>query len=161
MTADPSEPSRGAEAATSKALELLARRAHFRSQLAAKLAARGFPPAAVQEALDGLCERGYLDDRAAARQWAEGAARHHRYGPRRLRAELLARGVEAEVADEAVAAALGAGEREQARAAAARFRGSDPAALARHLDRKGFSKPIILEIVRGFGGEAADPDPEP
>ncbi|MGH9464188.1 MAG: hypothetical protein ACRD0X_00980, partial [Thermoanaerobaculia bacterium] len=65
-----------------------------------------------------------------------------------------------EIAAEAVAAA-GPGERELALAVAGRFRGSGATALARHLDRKGFSKSIILEIIRGFGREAPDSDPEP
>ncbi len=144
-----------AGSAAAKALELLGRRAHFRAELEAKLAARGFPAAAVEEAMGRLAERGYLDDRAAARLWVEAAQRKG-YGPRRLRAELVRRGVEAEIAAEAVAAVIGAGERERALAVAGRFRGSDPAALARHLDRKGFSKPIILAIVGKFPRQDAE-----
>jgi regulatory protein len=160
VTLEPAEQERGAEAAYAKAVELLAHRPHFEAELKAKLEARGFGEAAVAAALARLVERGYLDDRAAARQWAEGAVARKGYGSRRLRAELAARGVDPEIAAEAVAAACSTGERERALAAAGRFRGSDPKALARHLDRKGFSTSVILEIVDRFRRAAPDRDSE-
>jgi regulatory protein len=157
---DPPELERAAQAAYAKAVELLGRRTHFRAEVASKLERRGFPPAAVAEALDRLVERGYLDDREAAREWMAGALRRGR-GPRRLRSELAARGVGAEIVGEVVSGLSGEAERELARQAAARFRGRGAAALARHLDRRGFSKAVILEIVRGLGPGAGDPDREP
>jgi SOS response regulatory protein OraA/RecX len=50
---------------------------------------------------------------------------------------------------------------ERARAAAARWRrsgGSDPDALARHLDRKGFARHAIFRVLREFAPDAPTPD---
>ncbi|MGH9380269.1 MAG: regulatory protein RecX, partial [Thermoanaerobaculia bacterium] len=54
-----------------KALDLLARRAHFRAELRQKLERRDFSAAAVDEALGRLAEEGHLDDPATARAFVE------------------------------------------------------------------------------------------
>jgi regulatory protein len=102
-----------------------------------------------------LTARGYLDDAAFARHWV--AARTSRgYGPARLRAELLARGVPAPL----IAAALTAGddgsELERARAVARRRlpalqrrdRARAAARLRDHLLRRGFAAPLVARVVR-------------
>lgn len=137
-----------------KAADLLSRRDHFRSELERKLLQRGFPPEVVETALERLTELRYLDDGAAARRWAAAAVERKGFGPRRLLVELTRRGVGQEDARVAVDAALPDGESAAARKAAARFRrAGDPAAVARHLERKGFSSGVIIEILEGLESE--------
>ncbi len=85
------------------ALRALGRRDHSESELAGKLVAKGFSPAAVTDAVIRLKAAGYLDDRRFARQWADSALRNRRgFGPR-IRQELLRRGVAEGVVAEALA----------------------------------------------------------
>jgi regulatory protein len=150
----PEEPPRDLQAALAKAADLLARRDHFRAELARKLAQRAFPAEVVARALDRLGELGHLDDATAARRWAEGAVERKGFGPRRLLAELTRRGVAEEDARAAAAGAFPEGERAVARRVAARCRRPDDrAAVARHLDRKGFSSDVIIEILGGLESE--------
>jgi len=136
--------------------------------LAAKLAQRRFPPDEVAAALDRLAAQGYLDDRATARRFVAGRAEERGEGVHRLRGELLKRGVEPLVADEVLAELLPEDDREAARDAASRFLRSgrqEPAALARHLARKGFSRRAIVELLREQPGgpdfDDADLGPDP
>ena len=76
------------------------------------------------------------------------------YGPLRMRAELERRGAPAEEAETAVAELFVEGEEEAARKAAERWlarRAPGPgaqAALARHLNRKGFTTGTVLRLAR-------------
>ncbi len=101
--------------------------------------------------------RGYVDDRAFALAWADSRARGRALGSRRLRQELLAKGVARPLVDEAVAAACGAVDEEaRARAAAARrlaaLGPSAPGPAARRLGayllRRGFSGDLVRRVVR-------------
>jgi regulatory protein len=133
-----------------KAQELLARRPHFRRELAVKLASRKFSAEEIETALTRLAEQGYLDDLEHAFDLARGPLQRKGYGPRRLRHELERRGAPEEVVDAVVAAILADGELAPARQAAERWlsRGrADWQALARHLDRKGYSKGVILRVI--------------
>ncbi|MGB6641572.1 MAG: RecX family transcriptional regulator, partial [Thermoanaerobaculia bacterium] len=75
-----------------KAQELLARRPHFRRELAVKLASRKFSPEEVETTLARLAEQGYLDDLEHAFDLARGPLQRKGFGPRRLRYELERRG---------------------------------------------------------------------
>lgn len=138
--------------AEDKALELLTRRAHFRRELATKLGRRGYPEEEIDRALDRMTGYGYLDDRATARQWVEARLARGPEGRRRLAAELSRRGADSEVAAEVLREVLPDDDRPAAREAAERWlrrrSGSPkPEALARHLDRKGFSQGAIWEVL--------------
>jgi len=143
-----------------KAVQLLAARPHFRWELQRKLAARAFPAEEVEAALDRLTAEGYLDDRKAAESLI--ASRLSRgEGRLRLAAELARRGAEPAAAAAALDALLPEDDLEAARAAATRWagrgseRGGNPAALARHLARKGFSRRAIVQLSREAGSETA------
>ena len=141
-----------------RACDLLAQRPHFRAELAAKLARRGYAPEEAGAALDRLAEQGYLDDGAAARGFVASRLARGGLGRERLRAELTKRGA----APAAVAAALAelpADEVPAARAAAARWHGRTPQALARHLAGKGFSRHAIFAVLKDRPA-AAGLDPE-
>jgi regulatory protein len=144
--------------AYAKAVDLLARRAHFGAQLSDKLARRGYPAEEVEEALARLRRHGYLDDRAAARDFAAGRLAREPLGRRRLAADLARRGAPAEVVAEVLDELLPDDDRAAARAAAetwlARRRNPDRAALARHLERRGFSPAAIWSALD------AVPEPE-
>jgi regulatory protein len=140
-----------------KAAQLLASRPHFRRELALKLVSRQFPEDEIEAALDRLTAEGYLDDRAAAEGFITSRLSRGAEGRLRLAAELSRRGAPSEVAEAALAALLPADDLPAAREAAARWEsrgGGDPAALARHLARKGFSRRAIVLVSREAGSEA-------
>lgn len=157
--------------ALEKAVELLAARPHFRRELAAKLAARGYAEEEAAAALDRLEGDGYLDDRRQAEDFVALRLERRNEGPGRLRAELERRGVEPGLAAEVVRrrapeADEAAGAREAADAWRRRRRSpagetaAENGALARHLARKGFSPRVIFTVLRD-GRETEDWDPEP
>jgi regulatory protein len=139
-------------------VRLLAARAHFRAEVARKLAARGYPAEEIAPALDRLSAEGYLDDAAAAKGFVAARLGKGALGRARLAAELQARGAGPE-AVEAALAELPSDDLPAAREAAARYVRSersgkgDPAALARHLSRKGFSRRAIVALLRETGSE--------
>jgi regulatory protein len=138
-----------------KAAQLLAARPHFRQELEVKLLQRGYPREEIEPTLGRLESQGYLDDRAAARSFVE-SRRNRGEGRARLRAELLRRGAPEEAVEEALAELTPEDDLPAARAAAARWErqgGRDPRALARHLDRKGFSRRAIVAVLAARGDE--------
>jgi regulatory protein len=135
-----------------KALQLLAARAHFRRELGAKLAQRGYPSGEIEAALDRLTEQRYLDDGATAKVFVESRRGRTSEGRARLRAELLKRGAPEEAIDAALAELTPEDDTPAAREAAESWRrkgGVDPRALARHLERKGFSRRAIVAVLDG------------
>ncbi len=145
-----------------QAAKLLGLRPHFRRQLAQKLAQRGYERDEIDAALDRLTEHGYLDDAKLAREFAERRAEQGGEGARRVRAELVRRGADAGVIEEAVSGAIPTDDREAALETARRWLGrngaGDGQALARHLDRKGFSRRAILRALRELGSDLELPD---
>jgi regulatory protein len=135
-----------------KALQLLATRAHFRRELDAKLRQRGFPGEEIEAALAKLTEQGYLDDRATARVFVESRQGRASEGRSRLRAELIKRGAPDDAVEAALAELTPEDDLPAARDAAESWRrkgGLDPRALARHLERKGFSRRAIVSVLNG------------
>ena len=139
-----------------KALDLIARRAHFCEELRRKLEARGFDREKIDGVISRLVEERYLDDRAAAKGLVKGSLRRKGYGPLRVRMELTKRGLDEDLAAEIVREAFADGEAELARRTAERWLrgrkgatkpGSDRDALARHLARKGFGSATILSLL--------------
>src|SRR6185436_1500892 len=130
------------------AVRLLAPRPHFRAELEAKLAQRGYPAEEIAAALDRLATEGYLDDVRTARDFVAHRLERQAEGRLRLEAELVRRGAPRE----AIASALAQvpeDDLEAAREAAEKWgrgRKPDPAALARHLARKGFSRRAIFAV---------------
>ena len=156
------EPGSGRRDAFAVALDLLARRPHFRAELARKLLARGFEGDEVGAALARAAELGYLDDEGLATAYAAELAGRKGLGRARVGRELARRGAP-EAAVERVAGEVDAeAELGRARDAAARWargRVGDGAALARHLDRKGFARHVIFSVLKEFAADAGDPPP--
>lgn len=139
-----------------KALDLVGRRPHFQRELQRKLLDRGFPTHEVDSALDDLVRLGLLDDFQHARDLAAGSMTRKGFGPRRMRFELQRRGVEESTAESVVSEIFQDPEEESRRAleTAEKMgqRGPDSKdRLARQLDRKGYSKSVILRVLSGLG----------
>ena len=141
-----------------KAVDLLARRPHFKRELERKLSARGFGSPEIEEVRERLEAGGLLDDLECSKGLVEGVWRRRGYGPLRMRAELERRGVESRIIDTVL--------RDSARheldlaeeTARRRLRASRPSrdALARHLSRKGYSGEVIYEVLSRLDGELGD-----
>jgi regulatory protein len=146
-----------------KAAGLLASRPHFRAELAAKLRQRGFPAGDIAAALDRLAAQGYLDDARTAADFVAHRRARGAEGKLRLKAELVKRGAPAEVIEAALADLGDEDDLEGAREAAARWARAgkqDPAALARHLARKGFSRRAIVAVLNASPGGPPEEDLE-
>lgn len=147
----------GAAAAHEAALRLLAHRPRAERELAARLRRRGFPAATVEAEVARLRRAGLLDDERFARAWVESRAGRGRL---LLRRELLARGVPAGLAGEAVAAvddretALALARRHAPRLAGLEF-GRFRARLGGFLARRGIGHEEIDEAVRAAWEETA------
>lgn len=134
-----------------RALRLLARREHSRTELARKLAPHAESAAALDAVLDDLQERQLLSDERYVDMRLRSRA--GRLGNARLAYELRTQGIAAELVD----AALAAGEDELTRARRVwqgKF-GDDPvdasgrARQIRFMQSRGFSATTIRRLVRG------------
>lgn len=156
----PPSPSRSkkvldAKSARAVAYDLLARRAWSRRDLTVRLRHRGAPDEVAREVVAELEERGYVDDPAFARQWAEGRARS--LGSYRLRNELGRRGIARPLADAAVGDAFGEGAEAARALEAARKRlpalmkrnpNRAPVKLRDFLLRRGYPAEVVSSVVR-------------
>ncbi|MDP1535650.1 MAG: recombination regulator RecX [Burkholderiales bacterium] len=141
-----------------RALRHLARREYTRHELTLKLAPHAESAAEIAEVLDDFTRRGWLSEQRAAEQMVH--ARRSRYGLARIRRDLEAKGVTAEVVSTTVAA-LKDGELEAAQSVRLRKFKAPPvgaverAKQARFLLGRGFSMDVITRLLRGLAkGEA-------
>ena len=146
-----------ASAAYRKAVQLLARRPHFTSEIRRKLTQRGFEQRDCEATLRRLARESLIDDLATAIGFVESRLRRGPIGQRRMRAELGRRGAEPGTVDEAIRRAMPSSEEDLARDAARRWLrkgGQDRDALLRYLDRLGFRPRDIVSAA----SELADVD---
>ena len=135
-----------------RALRLLARREHSRSELGRKLAAHVGPEDDLEALLDELSKRKHLSDERYAESRAHALSR--KFGAARIANELRAKGLDKELAQRAAAAARTT-EVERARAVWLRkFRTApvtreERARQMRFLQSRGFSFDAIRAVVRG------------
>ena len=137
-----------------------------RQQLADLLAEKGVPDDAAETVLDRYAEVGLIDDAAFARAWVSSRQAGRGLARRALSAELRAKGVEPEVAAEAVEAVDDDDERETARRLVDRkiggMRRLDRATATRRLigmlARKGYNGGLAAAVVRAAldGADAED-----
>jgi regulatory protein len=150
-------PTLDEKAARLAAFDLLARKAWSGRELARRLRRRGASAEVAQAVVADLAGRGYVDDLAFARWWAEARARGRRVGSRRLRQELAAKGIPREMVEAAIAAAfeevgesdrtLEAGRR-RLPALLRRQPARAPARLADYLLRRGYPASAVRHAVR-------------
>ncbi len=134
------------------ALRLLAYRPRSEAEIRQRLARRGLPPQVVQETIARLRDQGLLSDAAFARFWVETRDQTSPRGRRLLWQELSAKGIEREVARQAIApvaeedAALRAAQRK-----ARHLQSQDYSTFRRRLGdfllRRGFPYPTVHTIV--------------
>ena len=135
-----------------RALRLLARREHSRSELAAKLRAHDPPGDELEALLEDLSKRKLLSDERYAESRAHVLSR--KFGASRIAHELRAKGLDKGLAERAVAASR-ATEVERAKAVWLRkFRAApatreERAKQMRFLQSRGFSFDAIRAVVRG------------
>jgi len=148
-----SSPPESAAELKARALRLLARREHTRSELARKLAPHAASGEAIETLLDGLVEKRQLSEARYAEERARVLAR--KFGAARIRQDLKAKGVSADIIERL------SGEGELARAIAIVRRRFPAAAMTREerarrirfLQGRGFSYDTIRAALRGDVGE--------
>jgi regulatory protein len=132
-------------------LDQLTGRARTRHELADKLRSKNVPDEVAARLLDRFTEVGLIDDAAYARAWVSSRQAGRGLARRALSAELRAKGVDAEVAAEAVEAVDDDDEREAARRLVARRVGA-----MRRLDRVTASRRLVGMLARkGYNGGLA------
>jgi regulatory protein len=144
-------------------LRQLTMTARTRSQLETILAKRDVPPAVATKVLDRMTEVGLIDDAAYAEAWVRTRHADRGLARRALAQELRQRGVDDEIARDALDAIDLDDERERALALVRRkapsTRGLEPAVrtrrLAGMLARKGYSSGVAFAVVREVLGEQA------
>jgi len=92
--------------AEESAYRSLSLRPHSQKELRLKLKNKGFSPEAIRAAMTKCRKSGYLDDRRFAEAWTRSRLVSRPRGIRLLIAELRFKGVEQNIAEEAVAEAL-------------------------------------------------------
>jgi len=145
-------------AAVTLALAMLARRALTRAEVAEKLVRR-VGPDTRDAVLARLEELRLLDDRGLAERIAHDGLVRRGFGRHRIRSELVRRGVEPAVAEDAIGRVFeGEAERAAAETALARFRKrrargrftpqKEAAAEFRHLIGRGFPAGLVRDLLR-------------
>jgi regulatory protein len=95
--------SKGREQARAYAFLLLKYRQRSRKELETRLKLRKFPADVIEEVVDSLAGKGFVDDTAFAKAWIASRA-GQRFGQRRIRQELRVKGVAPEVIDQGLRA---------------------------------------------------------
>ena len=148
MEDPPGDPESVARALCLRALTGAAR---TRQQLAEMLARKGVPDEAAEAVLDRFVEVGLIDDAAFARAWVDSRQAGRGLARRSLQAELQSKGVDAEVAAQAVESV----DDEDERAAAHRLVERRARAMQR-LDRATATRRLVGMLARkGYGGGLA------
>lgn len=137
-------------------LDQLTGQARTRKELADKLAAKNVPGELAERLLDRFEEVGLVDDAAFARAWVESRQRGRGLAPRALAQELRRKGVDDEVAREALDEITANDQQEAARALVRRklksVRSVDRATATRRLvgmlARKGYGSGLAFAIVK-------------
>jgi regulatory protein len=145
---------------------MLARRAHTRRELEQKLRKKGFEAEEVGSVLEGLAERGLVDDRKTASSIVRTQSARGR-GRGRLASELSAKGVsredaaaaldELDPADESASLTRLLARKDRSLSASLTPRARSKK-LFDHLVRRGYSPGAVLEALRKKGEPADDDD---
>lgn len=142
------------QSARSYALWLLGRQAYTSSRLSQRLLKRGYSHEEMTDAVSYLQEIGYLDDKAYAARFVANRARAGN-GPRKLRWQLLARGVDTDIIDENIARVDTETWQEQAMALGEKWLrgrslqdGKVRSGLGRYLMQRGYDFQLIEEVMQ-------------
>jgi regulatory protein len=144
-------------AAKQVATRQLAYRPRSTSELRQTLHQRGFSDPIIDQVIDRFVALGYLDDADFARRWIQTREQLSPRGSRLLKQELRQKGIEPEMADEAIAeadvddvdAAMRIAERRVSKMTGL-DRDTQRRRLAGFLERRGFSYEVIRTVDRAF-----------
>lgn len=177
----PDEPAAGADSdgasrAREAALELLSHRSRTVDEMRRRLRRKGFDDPLVDDVVRRLIDRGYLDDRAFAREFLRERLRRRPRGPFALVQELRERGLNPGLARSMVERVMdeeGVDEEELARSAAGRWLDRQPDDVRRllaagerddetrtarrrlygYLERRGFRRSTARRALDGIARE--------
>ena len=147
------------------ALHFLARRALTVAECRSRLADRGHAAEQIEDAIAHLLETGGLDDGRLAREYARTAADVKGRGRLRALRDLQARGVDRQMAAEAIADVFGDKDERAlvSRAIQKKLRGrarpanaAEYARLYQHLMRQGFTPAVVAAVLRSMRGGGSD-----
>ncbi|MHB8647063.1 MAG: regulatory protein RecX [Thermomicrobiales bacterium] len=145
--------------ATEAAVRYLGLRPRSTHEIQDYLHRKGYSPETVETAVGMLTERGYLDDLAFARWWAENRAQFQPRGPHLIRQELRRKGVTSATIDETLAEQAETVDTDAQALALARSKlrsfhknGLEPEIIARRLSgllaRRGYGYDIVRTVLK-------------
>jgi regulatory protein len=112
---DPETPATtGLDRALATAYRFVNRRERTEAEMRMHLSRAGVTPANVEQAVATLVEQGYLDDARFVRLFVQDKRELDGWGNDRIRPALLARGISADLADDALSATDSGGELDRA-----------------------------------------------
>ena len=157
-----------ASRATEAALVFLSYRPRSEKEVRDRLRRGGYEPDAIEHAIGRLHEWRYLDDADFARRWVENRTAHRPRGKRLLQQELRHKGIDGEIARDAIDNVdldeTGAAEA-LARRRLSSYAGDEPAAIRRrlgaYLARRGYGYDVIRIALDRALGEADNMDDVP
>jgi regulatory protein len=146
--------------AKQEALRFISYRSRSQVEVRRRLKNRYSPPV-IDQVIDGLLTRGFLNDAAFAQEWRRQRERRRPRDQKLVRQELLQMGVDGDVVREALAGFDDAANAYQAgRSRARRLPDSDfiefRQKLWAHLQRRGFGHSVIREAIERLWRELAD-----
>jgi regulatory protein len=157
--------------ATEAAVRYLGMRPRSTQEIRDYLHRKGYSPETVDTAVGRLTARGYLDDAAFARWWAENRAQFRPRGPHLLRQELRKKGLASETIDETLTTQAETIDTDAQALALARGKlrslhknGLEPDVIYRRLSgllgRRGYGYDTIRTVLRTLrdSGELNDAD---
>lgn len=139
-----------------RALRLLAAREHSRLELQRKLASHAEDPDELEDLLDELAGRGWLSEQRVVEQVIQ--SRRPRFGSRRIRQELLDKGIAEDVVD-ATLQQLKEGDLHAAGTVWRKKFGAVPRSAAerarqiRFMQGRGFALDTILKVLKSGDGQ--------
>jgi regulatory protein len=150
--------------ATEAALSFLAYRPRSEREVRDRLRRGDFALEAIEQVIVRLYDWRYLDDADFARRWVEGRAAGRPRGARLLQQELRQKGIDTEVAREAIAEAEldeAAAAEDLARRRLAAYAGEDPQVVRRrvgaYLARRGYGFDVVrVALERAMGASEED-----
>ncbi|MBI9070329.1 MAG: regulatory protein RecX [Melioribacteraceae bacterium] len=84
------------------AINILSRRQHAKSELKRKLVKKGYESSVIEEVLNYLTEKKYLNDKDFAEKYAKELIRVKKYGLNKVRNALMTKGISRSIIDEIV-----------------------------------------------------------
>lgn len=96
----------GRFAVKSYLMKLLGRRDHARKELFTKAIRKEYPKEVIENVLNELEQKGYLNDAGFADKFASDKSRLNKWGPKKIKAHLYKKGISKSVAEKSIAKAF-------------------------------------------------------